>query len=455
MLKCKSCGAGLDLTMSACPACGAELELGRLTGILGIVCRACDAYNEPGARACAACGAAIGSAAAAPPPPPAPPAAPLPSPLADGDLPVELSITPPPAAAVDWSSGPHQAGDAPTPAALTPVSRTPPAAAGRPPGSPPVHLTPSTPSAAGSAPTAPPLPGQPVLRAFQKGAPAATRYVPLVPSAAGAVPVTTTCPRCGEDAGPGQFCQRCGQPLGAHGTQVLQRPPPARGATAVFGALAPGRAKLILERGEGLDGATFRLNAEQVGAGRSQGQVVFPADPCLAPLHATFFYRDGALHVRDEGSPGGLYLRLRGPSVPLRPGDLFVVGDRLLRYGGLLPAAPPGPPDGTRRLGAPRPASPAAVLEEWLEGGVGGRVFVRGGPSVTIGRAGCAVSLGEDPYLSQAHAELVLEADGGARLRDLGSSNGTFVRVPPHAERELHDGDGLRLGREVLRVAIA
>jgi pSer/pThr/pTyr-binding forkhead associated (FHA) protein len=94
------------------------------------------------------------------------------------------------------------------------------------------------------------------------------------------------------------------------------------------------------------------------------------------------------------------------------------------------------------------------VIEELLEGGVTGRVFVRGGGSVTIGRAGCAVNLGEDPYLSQAHAELVVDSAGGARLKDLGSSNGTFVRIPPHAERELHDGDWLRMGREVLRVEV-
>jgi pSer/pThr/pTyr-binding forkhead associated (FHA) protein len=183
--------------------------------------------------------------------------------------------------------------------------------------------------------------------------------------------------------------------------------------------------------------------------------VVFPDDPCLAPHHATFFYRGGALHVRDEGAAGGIFLRLRGLSVPLKPGDMFVVGDRLLRFAGLLPSPPPPPPDGTVRLGAPRPGGPAVVVEEWLEGGVAGPVFVRAGPSITVGRAGCAVNLGDDTFLSQAHAELLLEPDGTVRLRDLGSSNGTFVKIPPHAERELRDGDCVRMGREVLRVAVA
>jgi pSer/pThr/pTyr-binding forkhead associated (FHA) protein len=79
---------------------------------------------------------------------------------------------------------------------------------------------------------------------------------------------------------------------------------------------------------------------------------------------------------------------------------------------------------------------------------------VRAGPSVTIGRAGCAVSLGDDTFLSQTHAEILVDGESGARLRDLGSSNGTYLRLPPRAERELRDGDCLRLGREVLRVAV-
>ncbi len=413
-MKCKSCGAGVEITMSSCPACGAQVELGRLTGILGVVCRACDAYNEPGAKACVGCGKPLGVAA-------------------------------------EPTSKPFVAATA----AAAPTKATAPAA---------------------------PRPGAPVIRSFQKPAGAsATRFVPSVlrPSADARPPapesrppssearisdvpatapilLVTTCPRCGADTGHGRFCAQCGQALGARGTQITMKPPaPGRTATQVFGALAPGRAKLVLEGGDAFEGATFRLNAETVEAGRAKGAIRFPDDPCLAAHHATFFYRGGALHVRDEGTAGGIYLRLRGLSVPVRPGDHFVVGARLLRYAGQLPPPPPGPPDGTRRLGAPRPAPPAVVLEEWLEGGAGGRVFVRSGPAVTIGRGGCAVNLGDDPQLSQSHAEIAIDRDGAARLRDLGSSNGTYVRIPPHAERELRDGDFVRMGHEVLRVAVA
>jgi pSer/pThr/pTyr-binding forkhead associated (FHA) protein len=417
-VKCKKCGASLDVTMTACGACGAEAELGRLTGILGIVCRACDTYNEPGVKACVACGKPIGLAAETPAPvAEAPPAAPEPAPP-----------PPPPAAtgAPVMRSFQKPASGAATrlvPAALKP-SPAPPAS-----------------SAPGVRTFQPP----PAARPAPEASPAAAPDAPLA--------LKTTCPRCGAQATQGRFCAQCGQALGPRGTQVTAKPP-TPGRTQVLGALAPGRARLVLEGGDDSGGATFPLGAERAEAGRAKGAILFPKDPCLAPHHATFFYRGGALHVRDEGAPGGIYLRLRGLSVPLRAGDHFAVGARLLKFAGLLPAAPPAPPDGTRRLGAPRPAAPAVVVEEWLEGGAGGRVFVRAGPAVTIGRAGCAVNLGDDPQLSQSHAEIVVEPDGSARLRDLGSSNGTYVKIPPHGERELRDGDCVRMGSEVLRVAV-
>jgi hypothetical protein len=326
-VKCTACGSALEPTSDRCPGCGAEVELGRLTGILGRVCRSCDAYNDPEARACAACGQPLAPAAPA-------------------------------------SGTPGDAGD-------------------RAPGG-------------GEPDTAAPR-----VRSYAKGGGGAAR------------PVTASV------------------------------------------AARPLSATLTLERGAGVRGATFRLEPGAAPAGRGPGPLSFPGDPSLAPHHATFLWRDGALRLLDQGSPGGSYLRLRGEAgARLAPGDAFVIGERVLRYAGPLaaPAAPPA--DGTRRLGAPRPTPPTVVLEELLEGGAPGRVHVRGGPVVVIGRGGAGVALGEDPSVAPAHAELRLEPDGSVRLRDLGSATGTFVRLPSRGEQPLRDGDVVRIGREVLRVSL-
>jgi pSer/pThr/pTyr-binding forkhead associated (FHA) protein len=505
LIDCYHCGAKLDVTMTECPTCGAEVEMGRLTGILGVVCRSCDAYNEPGTRVCVACGQPLAAARpqagagaageprqAAAPGAPADPFASLAIPSA-GDLPpLDLEgFAPPPAGgipptpALARTAAPTGAAAPARPAAtpaIAPVAARPPASTpsffGELDLDLPVHWTtpraplpvPPPPDAAATRsptparaeppalPSTPPPPG-PGARDAAAPAPAADAAGrPGAGEETQPILLVTACPSCGGEAGAGNWCSKCGQPLGPAHTRILAAapgPPGHRSPSQVFGPLEPGKASLVLERGEGFDGAVFQLAGDEIGAGRSQGQILFPSDGSLAPLHATFFYRDGRLHVRDEGSAGGTFLRLRGLTVPLKPGDLFALGDRLLRYAGLLPPVPAGSPDGTRRLGSPRPQGPAAIVEERLEGGATGRVWVRPGPSVTLGRAGCSLNLGDDPFLSQAHAEILVEPDGSARLRDLGSANGTFVRVPSGAERELQDGDLLRMGREVLRVVTA
>ncbi|MGA8891250.1 MAG: FHA domain-containing protein [Anaeromyxobacteraceae bacterium] len=371
MLQCFHCGSPLDPAMQECPACGAEIEMSRLTGILGSVCRGCDAFNEPGTRNCTSCGEPLGARPPAPMVPPAP-VSPAHEPPSPHDLPP-----------IDFEAVLVEDPD------FEPV-QTPH----------PIDLLEAVGTASPSSPAAPPRTGPPPLP-FES--------VELEPS-----PVTATVPL----------------------TATPSSPP-----------------RLLLERGDGREGSAW-LVAGEVTFGRGDVAASFDADPWMAPVHATFLLREGRLHVRDEGSAGGTFLRLRGLSVPLRPGDSFSVGDRLLRFGGPLPAPAPPAPDGTRRLGSPRPVGPSILLEERLAGGVAGRVWLRTGPSVTLGRAGCSVNLGEDPFLSQAHAEVVLEGDGTARLRDLGSANGTFVRLPPRAERELRDGDLVRVGRQVLRVSV-
>ena len=76
------------------------------------------------------------------------------------------------------------------------------------------------------------------------------------------------------------------------------------------------------------------------------------------------------------------------------------------------------------------------------------------GEPVRLGRSAANTLVLSDDRVSRAHAEVRYE-DGAYLISDLGSSNGTYVKLPPRAERELQDGDCVRIGREVLRVSVS
>ena len=72
--------------------------------------------------------------------------------------------------------------------------------------------------------------------------------------------------------------------------------------------------------------------------------------------------------------------------------------------------------------------------------------------SSTIGREGNDINFPDDPFISGHHAELRLATAACYRVTDLGSRNGTFVRV--HDEQVLKHGDYVFLGQQLLRVEI-
>jgi len=237
-----------------------------------------------------------------------------------------------------------------------------------------------------------------------------------------------------------KFCGRCGAAV----------PPEILNArTQFFGQLqAPGKAKLILIRGEGVEGLSYQLNAEQHIVGRA-GQLVFPDDPFVSPRHANFFYRNGTLCVRDEGSLNGVYIRVRG-SVDIVPGDQFLAGEQVFRLD-----APPKPndspaPDGTYFYSSPKHHSPFRITQLLQGGGVGMTVCARTS-SLQIGREGGDLNFPSDLYMSGSHCKIE-ETPGGFKLTDLNSRNGTYVRLK--TERELTHGDYLFIGRKLLRVEI-
>jgi pSer/pThr/pTyr-binding forkhead associated (FHA) protein len=237
-----------------------------------------------------------------------------------------------------------------------------------------------------------------------------------------------------------KFCGRCGAAV----------PPEILGArTQFFGQLqAPGKAKLILIRGEGVEGLSYQLNAEQHVVGRN-GQLVFPDDPFVSPKHANLFYRNGKLVVRDEGSLNGVFVRVRG-TIEVGLGEQFLAGEQLFKFDA-NPKANDGPaPDGTYFYSSPKHQSLFRITQV-LQGGAPGMVVCARGQSLQIGREGGDLNFPGDLYMSASHCRIE-ELSGKYALTDLNSRNGTYIRLK--AERELAHGDYLFIGRKLLRVEI-
>jgi len=124
------------------------------------------------------------------------------------------------------------------------------------------------------------------------------------------------------------------------------------------------------------------------------------------------------------------------------------------------PAAPPAgaPPaasrhtdvDATQRQPAP-PAAPPRVNpadRPWLD--VDGERYPLMGAITVLGRDDTADIILDDPGISRRHSEIRVTHDGPhvvASIRDLGSTNGTFVNSERVSSQRLSDGDRITVGR--------
>jgi pSer/pThr/pTyr-binding forkhead associated (FHA) protein len=286
------------------------------------------------------------------------------------------------------------------------------------------------------------------------------------PAAARASAAARICPTCQAEVAPHfRFCGSCGKPMTDEPSvaKPLPAPPqpelrkPGGGAkTMFFGAMqAPGRAKLILIKGEGMDGVSYMLSGTEHVAGRLEGAILFPEDPLLSPRHANFIYREGKLFVRDEGSANGVFVRIIKPQM-LPPGGLFLVGEQLLRCEAVSSETVPVPDDdGTYFYGSPKRPSRLALVQ-MLAGGYPGMIYRAREDTITLGREGNDVNFPDDPFISGRHAAVrAIDTPDGPRfqLTDLGSKNGTFMRLND-PETALFHGDYVFIGQQLLRVEI-
>lgn len=243
------------------------------------------------------------------------------------------------------------------------------------------------------------------------------------------------------------------------------------------------RGRLVVIAKSGADGPSYPFG-DVMDIGRSEGGIVVAEDPYLSPRHVRVAWNGTKLVLRDLASTNGVFLRLAAHrsmggrrstpdaasevTVPLQDQDVILVGQQVLRFevlseaeGGLGPASE----HGTLLFGSPASPRYARLGQRTVEGVTRDVYHVRKVETV-LGRESGDVVFTEDPFLSRRHAAIRLVGrDGSAlppswrpsagevpqfNLVDMGSSNGTFLRI--RGEIELMFGDHFRVGQQLFRV---
>src|SRR3989441_579754 len=294
------------------------------------------------------------------------------------------------------------------------------------------------------------------------------------------------CPNCMTlNAATFKFCARCGTPLGAtaapgapapKGAAVPAKsapppkpPAPARPTAAarpvpppppkpVSGQSRPPpappkpaapvrpRARVSAIARDGSRSADFVLVKDETRVGRDvePTEVKLDKDPFIAPVHAVFRFEGPQLVVHDSGTANGVSLWLK--ERPLESGDELRIGRQRLRIEWM--------PDEPEQLadqpvwGSPNPGYVARVVQI-LEGGGEGDVYPLKSGENLVGRGTGDVSFPNDGYVSSKHASITV-GEGSLAVKDLGSANGTFVRV--NGQAAVTAGDLLLVGGQILRV---
>jgi pSer/pThr/pTyr-binding forkhead associated (FHA) protein len=309
------------------------------------------------------------------------------------------------------------------------------------PGSRPAPARSPTPPG-GLRPVGTPLPGL----GAQPAAPAKSAPVPgvapAIATAPAPAPAPLRCPSCGADIPPGfKFCGQCGTKIEAppsprNTADIARQPPPATRP----------RGQLVLIRPDGSEGGLHPLEEGENRIGRDHGEL-FENDGYLSPTHAEIILNAAGAVVRDLGSLNGVFLRMIDEE-EMESGQIFRIGQELIRFDTVQPPEPTA--DGTEIMGSPNPGY-WGRLSIIIGEGVDGSAFPLLGDSVTLGRERGDINFPDDGYVSGLHAR-VSTRNGKYYLADLGSSNGTFIKVS--GERAMAGGAFALLGQQLFKLSV-
>lgn len=250
-------------------------------------------------------------------------------------------------------------------------------------------------------------------------------------------PSSRRCPSCATDVPIGfRFCGACGTRMEDVSAPV-QAPPAQVAAKRV-------RLSMTLIRPDGTEGGTHDLQPGENKLGRNFGPV-FENDGYLSPVHAVLDILGTQAVIRDLDSLNGVFVKMTGEE-ELHSGQIVRIGQELLRYETIVTPEPSA--NGTELMGSPNPGF-WGKLTVIIGRGATGAAFPLLGDSVTLGRERGEINFPDDGYVSGLHARITLR-DNRVILADLGSSNGTFIKV--NGERTIGHESFVLLGQQLFRI---
>jgi pSer/pThr/pTyr-binding forkhead associated (FHA) protein len=239
----------------------------------------------------------------------------------------------------------------------------------------------------------------------------------------------------------------CGSRFAPSSVPVSAAPALAPAPVSLFGRNS---FRLVFVHHDGTDGITYPLYGEQIDIGRTEGDLLFE-DTHLSARHARITSTPSGQMLTGLDARNGVYVRVRpNASADVKDGDFLLIGRQVLRFELI--------PDFEKDL---RPAvhhnvmlfgtyaSPAwGRVRQMGPTGVSHDVFHFSRDTVVIGREHVDLVFSDDQFMSRRHAQLTRRGSS-VSIEDLGSSNGTFVRLT--GEHLLQQGDVIRLGNVLLR----
>ncbi len=216
-------------------------------------------------------------------------------------------------------------------------------------------------------------------------------------------------------------------------------PAPVAVAPAATGS---SKGQLVLIRPDGTEGDVVPL-AATTNIGRDLG-APFQSDSYLSPNHAIFEFKNGGLEVRDQGSLNGVYVRVpQDTPIELKHGSVFRIGQEIILF-----EAMGEPEQGDVVMGSPNPGYLGRIRLI-----IGRETFGNSYPvqpsGMHLGRERGDIIFPDDGYVSGLHCRIYAD-QGKVFLTDVGSSNGTFVRIS--ATQSLDPGSLLLMGQQLFRV---